>query len=151
MIDTIGFYKIMFDIKFENENLTTSMIKTEGLDHIAISVKDVQKTIEWYSEIIGLERVHADKWDGVPAFMLANGSGLAIFPADESLEDSGPAKEKFDVRHFAFRVDRENFERAKRVYKEKNLEHNIEDHGVCYSIYTKDPDGYKVELTTYEI
>ena len=85
MIDTIGFYKIMFDIKFENENLTTSMIKTEGLDHIAISVKDVQKTIEWYSEIIGLERVYADKWDGVPAFMLANGSGLAIFPADESL------------------------------------------------------------------
>lgn len=141
----------MFDIKFENKNLTTSMIKTEGLDHIAISVKDVQKTIEWYSEFTGLERVHADKWDGVPAFMLANGSGLAIFPADESLKDSGPAKEKFDVRHFAFRVDRENFERAKRVYKEKNLEHNIENHGVCYSIYTKDPDGYIVELTTYEI
>ncbi|MBS1494129.1 MAG: VOC family protein [Bacteroidetes bacterium] len=127
------------------------MIKTQRLDHIAITVKDVQKTIQWYSEIIGLERVHSDMWDGVPAFMVANGSGLAIFPANESLEDSGPAKEKYDVKHFAFRVDKENFERAKKIYKEKNLEHNIEDHEICYSIYTKDPDGYIVELTTYEI
>jgi len=127
------------------------MIKTEGLDHIAITVKDVQKTIEWYSEIIGLKRVHADKWDGVPAFMVAEGSGLAIFPVDNTLSDSGPAKEKFDVKHFAFRVNKENFERAKKIYKEKNLKHNIEDHEICYSIYTKDPDGYIVELTTYEI
>lgn len=127
------------------------MINTEGLDHIAITVKDVQKTIEWYSEIIGLKRVHADKWDGVPTFMVSNGSGLAIFPANDTLRDSGPAKEKFDVKHFAFRVNKENFERAKKLYKEKNLEHNIEDHEICYSIYTKDPDGYIVELTTYEI
>jgi len=127
------------------------MIKTEGVDHIAISVKDIEKSIKWYSEIIGLERVHADMWDGVPVFIISNGSGLAIFPADESKEDSGPATEKFDVRHFAFRVDRENFEKAKKLYKEKNLDFTIDDHGICYSIYTNDPDGYKVELTTYEI
>lgn len=127
------------------------MIKTEGLDHIAITVKDVQKTIEWYKDIIELERVHADKWDGVPVFMVASGSGLAIFPADNTLNESGPAKEKIYVKHFAFRVDKENFERAKKIYREKNLEHNIADHGICYSIYTTDPDGYIVELTTYEI
>jgi catechol-2,3-dioxygenase len=126
------------------------MIKTEGIDHIAITVKDVHKTIEWYSEIIGLERVHADKWNGVPVFMTAKGSGLAIFPADESLKDSGPAKEKYDVRHFAFRVNKENFAKAKELYEEKNLEYTIDDHGISYSIYTKDPDGYIVELTTYE-
>jgi catechol 2,3-dioxygenase-like lactoylglutathione lyase family enzyme len=127
------------------------MIQTEGVDHIAISAKDVQKTIKWYSEIIGLKRVHPDMWDGVPAFMTANGSGLAIFPADASREDSGPAKEKFDVRHFAFRVNRENFEKAKKLYEERKLDYEIQNHGICYSIYTKDPDGYIVELTTYEI
>ncbi|MBX7044371.1 MAG: VOC family protein [Ignavibacteria bacterium] len=127
------------------------MIKTEGLDHIAITVKDMQQTIKWYTEVIGLEHVHKDKWDGVPAFLLANGSGIAVFPANVSLDDSGPANEKYDVRHFAFRVNRENFERAKKIYREKNLEYKIEDHEICYSIYTKDPDGYIVELTTYEI
>lgn len=127
------------------------MIKTEGLDHIAITVKDVQKTIEWYSKIIGLERVHSDMWNGVPVFMTAKSSGLAIFPAKESLTDSGPATEKFDVKHFAFRVDKENFERAKKVYEENGLEFTISDHEICYSIYTKDPDGYIVELTTYEL
>jgi catechol 2,3-dioxygenase-like lactoylglutathione lyase family enzyme len=127
------------------------MIKTEGLDHIAISVKDVQQTIKWYTEIIGLKHVHKDMWEGIPAFLTMNGSGLAVFPADNSLEDSGPAGEKFDVRHFAFRVNKANFEKAKALYKEKGLKHNIEDHEICYSIYTKDPDGYIVELTTYEI
>jgi len=127
------------------------MIKTEGVDHIAISVKDVEKSIKWYSEILGLERVYSDKWNGVPAFILANGSGLAIFPAGNSRPDTGPATERIDVRHFAFRVDKENFEKAKKLYEEKGFEFDVHDHEICFSIYTKDPDGYIVELTTYEV
>ncbi|RMD99601.1 MAG: VOC family protein, partial [Bacteroidetes bacterium] len=50
-----------------------------------------------------------------------------------------------------FNVTRENFERAKRKYRELKLEFHIEDHFYFDSIYTKDPDGHTVELTTLKV
>ena len=52
------------------------------------------------------------------------------------------------IDHFAFNVTNENFEKAKKKYTDLNLEFNIQDHYYFHSIYTKDPDGHTVELTT---
>jgi len=45
-------------------------------------------------------------------------------------------------------VTNENFEKAKEKYVDLNLEFTIQDHYYFHSIYTKDPDGHTVELTT---
>ena len=52
------------------------------------------------------------------------------------------------IDHFAFNVDRENFNRARKHYETLGLEYNFQDHHFFHSIYTKDPDGHTVELTT---
>ena len=52
------------------------------------------------------------------------------------------------IDHFAFNVTNENFEKAKKKYTELNLVFTIQDHHYFHSIYTKDPDGHTVELTT---
>jgi len=32
----------------------------------------------------------------------------------------------------------------------KGMEFHFEDHSISHSIYLRDPDGYEIELTTYE-
>ncbi|WP_255362723.1 hypothetical protein [Tenacibaculum sp. MAR_2009_124] len=52
---------------------------------------------------------------------------------------------------FAFNVTNENFEKAKKRYSELGLDFTIQDHHYFHSIYTLDPDGHKVELTTIKV
>ena len=52
----------------------------EGIDHIALAVPDVERTVKWYVEVLGLERQHEEVWDGVPHFVGKGTTGIAIFP-----------------------------------------------------------------------
>ena len=120
--------------------------RTQGLDHVALSVRDLAASERWYREVLGLERVHAEEWD-VPVFLVAQGSGLALFPV-EGREDGEPAVR---ILHVAFRVDRASFEAAQDALRERRIDVQLADHGISHSLYFSDPDGHTLELTTYEI
>ncbi|OUS01000.1 glyoxalase [Flavobacteriales bacterium 33_180_T64] len=124
------------------------IIEIEFLDHVAIRVIDIEKSVKWYEEVLGLKKHQLSKWGDFPIFMLANKSGIALFPANSTDKEIDPKSKNVKIDHFAFNVTKENFEKAKRRYKNLNLEFNIQDHHYFYSIYTKDPDGHTVELTT---
>jgi catechol 2,3-dioxygenase-like lactoylglutathione lyase family enzyme len=122
----------------------------QGLDHVAIGVADVERSRRFYAEVLGLERAH-DAWDR-PVVMAAGQSGVAIFdrhgdppPADQG--DPPPAR----ILHIAFRVDRDGLERARAELAERGLDVEFSDHGISHSIYFADPDGHRLELTTYEV
>jgi catechol 2,3-dioxygenase-like lactoylglutathione lyase family enzyme len=51
----------------------------------------------------------------------------------------------------AFRVDRENFEAAQADLERRGISFEFSDHGAAHSIYFLDPDGLRLELTTYEV
>jgi catechol 2,3-dioxygenase-like lactoylglutathione lyase family enzyme len=56
----------------------------EGLDHIAITVMDVEATVEWYQRVLGAEPMHLDLWrEGkIPVVLLQVGaSRLSVHPA----------------------------------------------------------------------
>lgn len=55
------------------------------------------------------------------------------------------------MRHFAFRVDRANFEQAQHELTARGIEFEFEDHTISQSIYLSDPDGHRIELTTFEL
>lgn len=123
----------------------------EFLDHVAIRVADVEASARWYQEVLGLKRYQLPKWGDIPIFMLSGKSGIAIFPADTTDTKLEQSSKNVKIDHFAFNVTRENFEIAKRRYAELNLEFNIQDHHYFDSIYTQDPDGHMVELTTIKV
>lgn len=122
-------------------------IRTQGLDHVALSVRDLAASERWYRAVLGLERVHADVWD-IPVFLVAEGSGLALFSARGDEASDEPAVR---ILHIAFRVDRAGFEAAQQALHEREIPIRLEDHGVSHSLYFRDPDGHRLELTTYEI
>jgi catechol 2,3-dioxygenase-like lactoylglutathione lyase family enzyme len=128
-------------------------MKIQTLDHIAIISKDIGRSVKWYTEVLGLEHVFKGQWDGVPTFVVTkeNNTGIAIFPSDTDSPKSRPDGDYLIVDHFAFRISGEDFEKAQSELKEKGIEIRVADHIVAKSIYMHDPDGHKVELTTYEI
>jgi catechol 2,3-dioxygenase-like lactoylglutathione lyase family enzyme len=125
-------------------------MKLEGLDHIALSVRDVERSVKWYIEVLGLDRQHEEMWNGVPAFVGKGSTGIALFPARDDERGKG-ARDKMRILHFAFRADRANFVRAQDQLKQRGIAFHFEDHGISHSIYFRDPDGHEVEITTYEM
>lgn len=117
----------------------------EGFDHVAIHVKDVEASVAWYMDVLGLERRFEQEWGSHPAVVCVGDSCVAVFPE----EDDGGGREAVD--HFAFRVNRANFERAQEAFRERGIEFRIANHGVSNSVYVADPDGHRIEITTYEV
>lgn len=126
------------------------MFKLQHIDHVAITVSDFERSVEWYQQTLGLERRFADEWD-VPAMVCAGPSCVAIFPADRPNPAPSPGADTISMRHFAFYVDRESFESAQRDFKTQGIDFEFADHGVVHSIYIKDPDGHRIEITTDDL
>jgi catechol 2,3-dioxygenase-like lactoylglutathione lyase family enzyme len=124
-------------------------IRTDGLDHVAITVSDLVRSAAFYSELLGLERKYEE--GHVPTFMLAGGTGLALFPAESFPGDGGAGRPDVRVMHVAFRVDRAQFDRARGELAAAGIEPRFEDHGSVHSLYFADPDGHQLELATYEV
>ncbi|MTB50912.1 VOC family protein [Lewinella sp. W8] len=113
------------------------------LDHVALLVEDLEKSADWYSSYLGLQRVTFPEWTPFPVMLLAGNSGIALFPRG----DKHPARGINTVDHFAFRLSLEQLEVAKRYLADAGLEYVEQDHVYFRSIYLTDPDGYRVELT----
>jgi catechol-2,3-dioxygenase len=126
-------------------------IKLEFLDHVAIRVKDLEASVNWYETVLGLNKYKKKEWGDFPIFMLTNKSGVALFPANLQNESVSQNSKNVKIDHFAFNVNKENFDKAILKYEELGLEFQTQDHYYFDSVYTKDPDGNTVELTTIKV
>lgn len=115
------------------------------LDHVAIRVKDLEESATWYSEVLGLKRIQPPEWRPFPIMMLAQKTGIALFPKSDS-DDA-----KLSADHFAFHVTRTDFKKAKKKFELNHIDFKTEDHHYFDSMYLTDPDGYQVELTTLKV
>ncbi|WP_027136682.1 VOC family protein [Gaetbulibacter saemankumensis] len=130
---------------------TDTNIAIEFLDHVAIRVADMEVSAKWYENVLGLQRYQLPEWGDFPIFLLSGRSGIALFPANTTDSKLDPASKNVKIDHFAFNVTHDNFEKAKKRYRELGLNFNVQDHYYFHSIYTKDPDGHTVELTTIKV
>ena len=125
-------------------------MRLEGIDHVALAVRDQKASEAWYREVLGLERRHQETWGDFPIVVGAGTTSLALFPRNPD-EAPFPPGGMPSLRHIAFRVDAANFERAQSELESRGIDFTFEDHHIAHSIYFHDPDGYRLEITTYEL
>jgi len=124
-------------------------MQLEGIDHVAIGVRDAERSAKWYTEVLGFERIHEGMWGGVPTFIGKGDAGIALFPASHEPKLSN--HREIRMLHLAFRADRENFLGAQRELEKRGIKFEFQDHEISDSIYFRDPDGHQLEITTYEL
>ena len=137
------------------------VIDVEGIDHVAMSVRDVERAAQWYIDVLGFERRFSEMWDGFPVFIGKGTTAIALFPVNPdptstSLAAVASAKEavtRDEVRmlHLAFRANRKSFVAAQEELKQRGTQFEFQDHEISHSIYFSDPDGHKLEITTYDL
>ena len=124
-----------------------AMSKATKLLHTRYRVNDLERTVKFYREILGLEEIRRHK--------SPRGSELVFLKAPQSEElieityfpGSGPVQVQADLTHLAFEVDSlEEFER------------HLAQHGLKYSdgpttsgtgtvfAFIDAPEGYEIEL-----
>ncbi len=127
------------------------MPELEGIDHVALAVRDVPSSVRWYQQVLGLERLHEEAWGDYPAVVGIGGTAIALFPVQGSDPKPRPDRDVLAMRHLAFRANAVNFARAQGELTDGGVEFEFQDHGIAHSIYFHDPDGHQIEITTYDL
>ena len=120
-----------------------------GIDHVAMGVRDIERSAKWYIDVLGFERLHEGMWNGVPTFIGKGNTGIALFPANDAPKSS--SHREIRMLHLAFRADGENFLGAQRELEKRGIKFEFQDHEISHSIYFRDPDGHHLEITTYDL
>jgi catechol 2,3-dioxygenase-like lactoylglutathione lyase family enzyme len=127
------------------------MFELEGLDHVALAVRDVERAADWYVDVLGFERRYHGMWEGVPVFVARDKTAIALFPAGSDHANQSLSGKTRGMLHLALRANRENFVAAQRDLTSRGIAFHFQDHEISHSIYFRDPDGYEIEITTYEL
>lgn len=126
----------------------SAMFELEGLDHVALAVRDVERSADWYVDVLGFERRYGGMWNGVPVFVARGKTAIALFPSRPDQAGSGKSG---GMLHLALRASRQNFAAAQRELTSRGIAFHFQDHEISHSIYFRDPDGIELEITTYEL
>ena len=121
------------------------MIKTSGVLHFTIPVKDLDRSEKFYTEILGLTKVRRNSH----MVFMRDGSDYFVLTHSENPIEPNKA-DKHDI-HSAFKVTAEAYEQAKAFLASKGIEIFKEEdrhHGTFRgrSAYFHDPDRNVIEL-----
>ena len=127
------------------------MFELEGIDHVALAVRDVAASARWYIDVLGFEPRYEGMWNGVPVFVGKGRTALALFPAHKAALPPTSRGERIGMLHLAFGATRAEFLAAQADLKSRGISFSFQDHEISHSIYFRDPDGNDLEITTYEV
>jgi catechol 2,3-dioxygenase-like lactoylglutathione lyase family enzyme len=143
---------------------TVNDFTIEGLNHFAYRCRDAEETRQFYEDLLGLPLVHVIRQDYVPStgeycpythifFKMGDGSFVAFFDLGDDVAAAPSPNTPSWVNHLALQVPKEEQLIAAKARLEKAGVPvlGITDHGIIRSIYFFDPNGLRVELTTWAV
>lgn len=122
------------------------MIKTQGLTHIHLVVRDLKRSLRFYENVFGLEERFRDG----PGMVFLNTPGSAdLITLSEDADEAENAGRSGGIAHFGFRLDESvNLDDAiaeVEAHGGKLQRRGERAAGASYA-YVEDPDGYIIEL-----
>jgi len=120
------------------------MARINKVGHVVLNVKDVEASVKFYSEALGMEVMRLR--EGSAAFLSfgTQHHDIALFKAPENAEMG-----TLGLNHIAFQI--EGGETELRQLYGRLLQHGAKvdyttDHGATHSVYFFDPDGNRLEI-----
>jgi catechol-2,3-dioxygenase len=121
------------------------------LNHAVLYVRDVARSVEFYTDVLGFEPI--SDYDGLAgaAFLRAGGStndhDLGLFQLGEGAGSSTAGRTTVGLYHLAWEVDtlQDLADYADKLSRAGALV-GASDHGSTKSLYGQDPDGLEFEL-----
>lgn len=140
-------------------DLPDSAFHTTGLDHVSIIGSNVEDTIEFYRDVLGMSLVlrqpNLDAPDITHLFFDTGDGRILTFFVEEGREtNTGRLRTPIGgVHHLAFRFDPERIEEIRDGLEKHGHQYNEFDRGIFHSLYTTDHNGLVIEFATdkYEI
>lgn len=135
-----------------NQPAGTDPVETGGVDHLALICSDVGRTVEFYTEVVGmtLNKVipNRDEPSSTHIFLdMGGGNYLAFF----DFPKKGPDKTVRGVgsmHHLALKGTPEQYANAVQKLKARGIEHDVHGDARRGSVYFRDPDDILLEITT---
>lgn len=125
----------------------TSDISISGLDHIVLACADVERTLSWYIDRLGLEPVRVDEWRAgtapFPSVRVDPGTIIDLIQGDQGdgrLDHICFVLDPADLNELAASGDFDVVDGPATRFGAR---------GNGTSLYVRDPDGLVVELRHY--
>ena len=124
------------------------MIRPDRIGHVAIRVRDLKRSREFYTEVLGLQLMkEIPEWRA--AFLSSGGRDhheMALLEVGPQAEV--PRANEVGLVHIAFRLpSEEDLRTAYQELKARGVPVAFTvNHGVSKSVYFQDPDGHGVEV-----
>src|ERR1700722_17038023 len=121
------------------------------LNHAVLYVRDVQRSVAFYTDILGFTPIGAMDRIGAAAFLRAPGStndhDLGLFQIGAHAAPSGAGRTSVGLYHLAWEVDTlDDLSDLADKLSEVDALVGSSDHGTTKSLYGHDPDGLEFEL-----
>jgi lactoylglutathione lyase len=130
------------------KNLVGRETLITGIDHVAITVSDMDRSIEFYNEVLGLSILKDGRNEGgeKKSFLGTKDHTSIALTEDKKLNrDKSQIVES--VAHVAFKVV--DVEKARETLKSKGvtfIEEKVEKDGKVKAYHFLDPDGLELEI-----
>ena len=121
------------------------------LNHAVLFVRDLQKSVGFYTDTLGFSVVPMAPRGMSAAFLQAPGStndhDLGLFEIGSAARASSAGRETVGLYHLAWEVDTlAELENLHRALSRAGALSGASDHGTTKSLYGRDPDGLEFEI-----
>ena len=114
-------------------------IKTTGIDHVVLWVKDLERSKRFYMDLLGMTVAHESDWQ---SFLWCGTQQIALFDASQRGVEVTSASE---LNHMALLMEPASYEEAKARIEEEGITTRARQ-GDPTCIYFDDPDGHGLQL-----
>lgn len=121
------------------------------LNHAVLYVRNVQRSVEFYHDVLGFTPVDGMNGSAGAAFLRAPESGndhdLGLFEVGDAAASSGAGRTSVGLYHLAWEVDTlRDLQTLAGALTEAGALTGASDHSTTKSLYGRDPDGLEFEI-----
>jgi catechol 2,3-dioxygenase-like lactoylglutathione lyase family enzyme len=129
------------------------------LDHIVLNVGDIDRSLKFYTEVLGLKGERVDEFRtgkvSFPSVRITDQTIIDLFPSKDRASDSSSERVVKNLNHFCLVVGADSFSGIVDYLAENHVTvrqgpvSRWGAQGRATSVYFFDPDGNEIEIRCY--